>query len=38
MDKGYHRLKTSDNVNKFRPRIIERLEAIKSDKCLKFRT
>jgi len=32
VDKGYHRLKTSDNVSKFRPRIIERLEAVKSDK------
>lgn len=32
VDKGYHRLKTSDNVSKFRPRIIERLEAIKRDK------
>jgi hypothetical protein len=28
IDKGYHRLKTSDNVSKFRPRIIEKLEEI----------
>jgi hypothetical protein len=32
IDKAYHRLKTSDNVSKFRPRIIERLEEIKRDK------
>lgn len=31
IDKGYHRLKTSDNVSKFRPRIIERLEEIRKD-------
>lgn len=28
IDKGYHRLKTSDNVSKFRPRIIEKLEEL----------
>ena len=27
MDKAYHRLRTSDNVSKFRPEIIERLES-----------
>ncbi|MDD3796809.1 MAG: DUF5716 family protein [Lachnospiraceae bacterium] len=27
VDKAYHRLRTSDNVSKFRPEIIERLEA-----------
>ena len=27
VDKAYHRLLTSDNVSKFRPEIIERLEA-----------
>ena len=27
MDKAYHRLLTSDNVSKFRPEIIERLES-----------
>ncbi len=27
VDKAYHRLKTADNVSKFRPEIIERLEA-----------
>jgi hypothetical protein len=32
IDKGYHRLKTSDNVSKFRPKIIEKLEEIKKDK------
>ncbi|WP_249168616.1 Wadjet anti-phage system protein JetA family protein [Alkaliphilus sp. B6464] len=32
IDKGYHRLKTSDNVSKFRPKILERLEEIKRDK------
>lgn len=31
-DKGYHRLKTSDNVSRFRPQIIERLEDIKKDR------
>jgi len=31
IDKGYHRLKTSDNVSKFRPRIIGKLEEIKRD-------
>lgn len=31
-DKGYHRLKTSDNVSKFRPRIIQRLEEYKKDR------
>lgn len=31
IDKGYHRLKTSDNVSKFRPRIIEKLEDIRKD-------
>lgn len=31
IDKGYHRLKTSDNVSKFRPRIIEKLEEIRRD-------
>ena len=32
IDKGYHRLKTSDNVSKFRPRIMEKLEDIRKDK------
>ena len=32
VDKAYHRLKTSDNVSKFRPRILERLDEIKRDK------
>ncbi len=32
IDKGYHRLKTSDNVSKFRPKIIDKLEEIKKDK------
>lgn len=32
IDKGYHRLKTSDNVSKFRPRIIERLEELKKSR------
>lgn len=32
IDKGYHRLKTSDNVSKFRPKIIEKLEGFKRDK------
>ena len=27
VDKAYHRLLTSDNVSKFRPEIIERLES-----------
>lgn len=27
VDKAYHRLRTSDNVSKFRPEIIERLES-----------
>ena len=31
IDKAYHRLKTSDNVSKFRPRIIERLEMLVGD-------
>jgi hypothetical protein len=31
IDKGYHRLKTSDNVSKFRPRIIEKLEDIRKN-------
>lgn len=31
IDKGYHRLKTSDNVSKFRPKIIEQLEALSID-------
>jgi len=34
IDKGYHRLKTSDNVSKFRPRIIDKLEEIKRNKEL----
>ncbi|ABR48309.1 hypothetical protein Amet_2150 [Alkaliphilus metalliredigens QYMF] len=33
IDKGYHRLKTSDNVSKFRPKILEKLEIIKRDKA-----
>lgn len=32
IDKGYHRLKTSDNVSKFRPKIIEKLENFKRDR------
>lgn len=28
IDKGYHRLKTSDNVSKFRPRIIDKLDKL----------
>jgi hypothetical protein len=32
IDKGYHRLKTSDNVSKFRPKIIDRLEEFKRSK------
>ncbi|ERJ12248.1 Wadjet anti-phage system protein JetA family protein [Haloplasma contractile] len=31
IDKGYHRLKTSDNVSKFRPKIIEKLEELNRD-------
>lgn len=34
IDKSYHRLKTSDNVSKFRPRIIEKLELILQDSKL----
>jgi len=34
VDKSYHRLKTSDNVSKFRPRIINKLEAIRNDSDL----
>jgi hypothetical protein len=30
-DKAYHRLKTSDNVSRFRPKIIERLEELETD-------
>lgn len=32
VDKAYHRLLTSDNVSKFRPEIIERLEAMSRSK------
>ncbi|QAA33590.1 Wadjet anti-phage system protein JetA family protein [Clostridium manihotivorum] len=31
IDKAYHRLKTSDNVSKFRPEIVEALEAYMKD-------
>ncbi len=31
IDKSYHRLKTSDNVSKFRPRIIDKLEEMSRD-------
>ena len=34
VDKSYHRLKTSDNVSKFRPKIISKLESIRDDKEL----
>lgn len=34
VDKSYHRLKTSDNVSKFRPEIINRLESISKDSDL----
>lgn len=33
VDKAYHRLLTSDNVSKFRPEIIERLESKSRSKC-----
>lgn len=31
VDKGYHRLKTSDHVSKFRPRILAKLEELRRD-------
>lgn len=31
LDKAYHRLKTSENVSRYRPRIVERLKGILSD-------
>lgn len=31
IDKSYHRLKTSDNVSKFRPKIIDKLEEMSHD-------
>ncbi len=34
IDKGYHRMKTSDNVSKFRPKIIEKLEEMTRDSDL----
>lgn len=34
LDKAYHRLKTSDNVSRFRPQILQRLEEISIDRKL----
>lgn len=38
LDKAYHRLKTSDNVSKFRPKIIYKLETLRNCKEYIFKT